>query len=42
MYNPNPFLFGAASERYKGRVDEALALYDPILSLGPVVARNSR
>ena len=27
---------------YEGRVDEALALYDSILSLGPVVATKSR
>jgi len=26
---------------YEGRIDEVLALYDPILSLGPVVATES-
>jgi hypothetical protein len=35
-------MFEARLICYEGRVDEALALYDSILSLGPVVARNSR
>jgi hypothetical protein len=35
-------LFEARSICYQGRVAEALALYDSILSLGPVVAKKSR
>jgi hypothetical protein len=33
-------MFKARSTCYEGRVDEALALYDSILSLGPVVAKS--
>jgi hypothetical protein len=34
-------MFKARSICYEGHVEEALALYDSVLSLGPVVARKS-